>query len=351
METIQEYVISPWEQRIPAIIDPDGERAAGMANRTSGICIATSSSERKGMVGMGGAIYDTHSRMPNGQPITFSVTLGPRSEQNPYIAELEAMAMAIQGVPPYLLRREITIITSNQAAIQVVNQPKRQSGQASVIQIYDAVRELREGYNRVLLMWAPAQQEFHLGKEAKRAARRATEAGRLPQKQFCNAKSTIVNRAAAQRQKDKTLPEGVGKHLKKIDTALPGRHTRTLYDALGRREANILVQLRTGMARLNGYLHHIGAVESDRCACGQARETVEHFLFNCPLWETHRECFLKQTETRRGSLSYFLGGKAPSDPRRWTPTIETVQTTIKYAIATGRLDRKVEQRATQTSQQ
>ncbi|KAH6667232.1 hypothetical protein B0J14DRAFT_442909, partial [Halenospora varia] len=67
--------------------------------------------------------------------------------------------MAIQGVPSYLLRREITIITSNLAAIQVINQPKHQSGQASVIRIYDAVRELRKGYNRVLLMWVPAQHE------------------------------------------------------------------------------------------------------------------------------------------------------------------------------------------------
>jgi hypothetical protein len=108
------------------------------------------------------------------------------------------------------------------------------------MRIYDEVRELREGYNRVLLMWVPAQHEFHLGKEAKRAARRATEAGRLLQKQFHNAKSTIINVAKAKRRIDKTLPNRVGKHMKKIDTALPGRHTRTLYDALGRREANVL---------------------------------------------------------------------------------------------------------------
>lgn len=342
VETIQEYAISPWEPRVPAIINPDSERAAEVANCISGICIATSSSERKGMVGMGGAIFDTYSRMPNGQPITFAITLGPRSEQNPYVAELEAIAMAIQGVPPYLLRREITIVTSNQAALQVVSQPKQQSGQASVMRIYDAVRELREGYNRVLLMWASAQQEFHLGKEAKKAARRATETGRLPQKPFSNAKSTVINTAKAKRQIGNTLPDGVGKHLKKIDTALPGRHTRTLYDALGRREANVLAQLRTGMARLNGYLHRIGAAESDQCACGQASETVEHFLFNCSLWDTHRECLLEQTETRRGSLSYYLGGKAASDPLNWKPDIEAVRTTIKYAIATGRLDKEVD---------
>ena len=341
VETIREYAISPWQQRIPAIIDRDSERAVEVANCTSGICVATSSSERKGMVGMGGAIYDTYSRMPSGQPITFAVTLGPRTEQNPYVAELEAIAMAVRGLPPHLIGREITVFTSNQAAIQVVNQPKHQSGQHSVTHIYEEDRRLRDGGNRVLLRWVPAH-EFQLGIEAKKAARRATRPGKQPQKQFSSAKSTIINKARAERRKGKTLPREVGQHLKRIDTALPGRHTQILYNALGRKEAGLLAQLRTGMARLNGYLHQIGVVESDQCACRQARETVEHFLFSCSLWRTHRDCLSGQSGTRRGSLSYYLGGKAPSDPQNWTPNMTAVRATIKYAIATGRLDRKVE---------
>ena len=142
--------------------------------------------------------------------------------------------------------REITIFTSNQAAIQVINKPRQQSGQDSIIQIYETFRKLKEGRNRVLLRWVPAAEEFQLGRNAKNAARRATAVGRFPQKQFDCAKSTIINKAKAERYKDRTLPEGVGKHLKKLDTAIPGRHTRKLYDAVGRVEACELVQLRTG---------------------------------------------------------------------------------------------------------
>ena len=47
------------------------------------------------------------------------------------------------------------------------------------------------------------------------------------------------------------LPDNVGRHSKKIDTALPGKHTQRLYNALERPEAEILVQLRNGMSRLN----------------------------------------------------------------------------------------------------
>jgi hypothetical protein len=96
------------------------------------------------------------------------------------------------------------------------------------------------------------------------------------------------------------------------------------------------------MAQLNGYLHSIGIVKSDQCACGQATETVEHFLFNCSLWETHRDCSSEQAETRRINLSYYLGEKAPSDPQTWKPNIEAVRVTLKYAIGTGRHDREVE---------
>jgi hypothetical protein len=42
------------------------------------------------------------------------------------------------------------------ASIQVINQPKQQSGQDSVAQVYDAVRNLREGRNPALLRRVPA---------------------------------------------------------------------------------------------------------------------------------------------------------------------------------------------------
>ena len=206
----------------------------------------------------------------------------------------------------------------------------------SIAQIYNTARTLRQRNNRILIAWVP-QGEFELGKKAKEAARRATIQGCLPQGQQHQAKATTINAARARQWGRKTLPEGVGRYSRKMDTALPGKHTRRLYDSLKREEANVLAQLRTGMIRLNGYLHRIGAVESDQCDCGQARETVEHFLFRCTKWTAYREQMLQQTDIRRGSLSFYLGGKAPSGPRQWTPNVDVVRTTVKYAIATGRL--------------
>ncbi|KAJ6092560.1 hypothetical protein N7486_007849 [Penicillium sp. IBT 16267x] len=145
-------------------------------------------------------------------------------------------------------------------------------------------------------------------------------------------KSTTLNVAQAHVVTGKGLPENVGKHAK--------RHFQenTLYDRLSWKEASVLAQLRTGMARLNDYLYRINAAETDQCACGQAKETVEHFLFRCRKWTAHRTELLQCTDTYRGNISFFLGGKSPSDDQKWTPNLEAVRASIRFAIATGRLE-------------
>jgi hypothetical protein len=134
MEIIRPYVITPWEERLVAKIDP--EKAIDTAKATQGVCIATSSSERKGMVGMGGAIYDTLGIVTRREPITYAVTVGARTEQNPYTAELAAVAMAMRRLPRHLMGRQITIFTSNLGALLAVSQARHQSGQASIGEIY-----------------------------------------------------------------------------------------------------------------------------------------------------------------------------------------------------------------------
>ena len=120
--------------------------------------------------------------------------------------------------------------------------------------------------------------------------------------------------------------------------ALPGKHTLLLYDELQWKERTVLAQLRTGMARLNTFLYRIKAVQSDQCACGRAKETVEHFLFRCTRWIKQRKELLQCAGAQHGNLSFFLGGKSVSDNQHWTPNLEAVRATIRFAVATGRLD-------------
>ncbi|KAJ6437389.1 reverse transcriptase [Purpureocillium lavendulum] len=154
--------------------------------------------------------------------------------------------------------------------------------------------------------------------------RRATEQECVVETPPYQASSTTLRLALARERPREQLPDSVGKYLKRIDKALPGRHTRALYEALKRRESDVLAQLRTGMMRLNSYLRKIGAAESDMCDCGQAPETTEHFLFRCKKWSGQREILFTCSRTKIGNLSFFLGGKATSDDDKWEPDMRAV---------------------------
>ncbi|KJZ68980.1 hypothetical protein HIM_11621 [Hirsutella minnesotensis 3608] len=247
--------------------------------------------------------------------------------------------MALMCTPTDPPCREVTVVTSSRSALEVIRRPRRQSGQGIIRQIYDHVNRLvRRGWS-VSFIWAPAKEaRLAWASAAKTAAKKATQAGAVAEEPSCRARSTTLRLALAQQQRDQ-LPENVGKHSKRIDRALPGRHTRTLYDGLTRKEADILVQLRTGMSRLNGYLHAIGATDSGLCECGQAQETVDHFLFRCTKWIVQRDILFECARAKIGNLSFFLGGKAASDGDKWKPDMQAVRAAIKFAIETERLDR------------
>ncbi|OQE68825.1 hypothetical protein PENNAL_c0145G02034 [Penicillium nalgiovense] len=232
----------------------------------------------------------------------------------------------------------ITLITSNKAAALTLKNPRQQSGQEFVCQIYKLMTRLQKNGNRVSVRWIPTSEDNNLLRLAKEQARDATQEDAVVQKQVPRMKSTTLNIARSQATPSSELPENIGRHSRRVDTALPGKHTRQLYDRLSWKEASVLAQLRTGMARLNGYLFRINAAETDQCACGQARETVDHFLFRCQKWTAYRTEMLQCTHTHRSNMSFFLGGKSPSDDQKWTPNLEAVRASIRFAIATGRLE-------------
>jgi hypothetical protein len=80
IETIQAFTVPPWEKRIDIIVKLDHQEAAQTARDAQGIVVATCSSEKNGIVGMGGAICDTSTTgSSNTAPTaTYTATLGLR---------------------------------------------------------------------------------------------------------------------------------------------------------------------------------------------------------------------------------------------------------------------------------
>ncbi|RKK56324.1 hypothetical protein BFJ69_g17668 [Fusarium oxysporum] len=205
----------------------------------------------------------------------------------------------------------LTLASAELADEMAIARPRQQSGQVTIRQIYEHVERLGKGNSRVKMVWVPSQDDsLTMSREAKRQAQKATRAEYTPRSLPYQARSTRTRLAVAQLHQQRRLPDRVGGYSKRIDRALPSKHTQALYDGLKRREADVLSQLRTGMARINSYLSKIGAAESDMCECGHAPETMEHFLFQCTRWEIEREAMRQVGQGMMGNLSFFLGGKS-----------------------------------------
>ena len=235
------------------------------------------------------------------------------------------------------------VVSDSQTAIRQLENPRNQSGQASVQRIYGILHdlEIRQGPS-VRLQWVPAHTMVVGDEIADQLAKKATE-GTLRK-----IKGLTIT-AALKKAKEAWKTDGNG-HTPKyaLDSALPGIHTKSLYDDRSYKEAAVLCQLRTGKSRLHEYLSKIRAVESNQCECpGNANETVRHFLFECSRWRQYREKLREVAGDRWGDLSFFLGGRTeqtkPSGelldgPRKsWKPDMEVVNRTIEFAVATGRL--------------
>ncbi|KAJ0135052.1 Uncharacterized protein HZ326_21896 [Fusarium oxysporum f. sp. albedinis] len=194
--------------------------------------ITTSIFTRNDLVGMRGAIRIPISLARAGKlSEAFSVILGARQEYIPYTAELAAIAHDL-GCLPEVKYRVIVILTSNKSAAQAKGNPRQQSGQGYIKEIYGAVETLRASENGVNFIGLSRNSELKIQKAAKISARHSTEPYVTPERGTVKVKTTILDRTRAYLRSERKLPDRVGRHSRKIDSALPDKHIRRLYDRL-----------------------------------------------------------------------------------------------------------------------
>ena len=108
---------------------------------------------------------------------------------------------------------------------------------------------------------------------------------------------------------ERTLWKRLGRNIyKKLDGALPQKHTLKLYNSLSTTESAILIQLRTDHNHLQKYLYRRKLTESPQCECGQNEDSTRHLLLECSKWEAERRLLRPKVGARWGDLSYMLGG-------------------------------------------
>lgn len=118
------------------------------------------------MVGMGGVVCIPLSMRGGPRDEAFKMTLGSRTEQNPFSAELAAVRHTSRLLGKAKDRR-IILATSNKAAVLTLKNPRQQLGQQYVSEAYDAIQTAREARNTISVVWIPISAENELLKIAK----------------------------------------------------------------------------------------------------------------------------------------------------------------------------------------
>ena len=347
IEEIQPYCIPPWRAGANVKISTREEATEGAIASTTNAktqTVFTDASSRNGLVGVAVATC----------AFAYNQTIGSQQDLNVYFAELFAIYQAVKSIERYARDQDMrasepfVICSDSQAALKSLAKPKQQSGQFIIRSILETIDKL-EGAASITFQWVPAHAGVSLNEMANALARTATERERRAEQPFLPRLKT-----AARRHAEEILTHGKwsrsdqGYFTKQVDQALPGKHTRRLYDQLNKRDASILAQLRTGKCRLNGYLARINAVESEQCDCGRGAETVRHFLFQCAKWNTMREEMKETAPERYGDLAFWLGGwsdlRRPDgkyvdgDKAKWRSNLNAVMATLTFTKATKRLE-------------
>jgi tubulin alpha len=242
--------------------------------------------------------------------------LGTSGQSTVYVAELSGIEMALEkfrtGQPRP--QGELVIFSDSQAAIQAVQNPRRQSGQHVLCAIYDHVGAIQPPTSPsiVTIRWIPAHVGVYGNELADTEAKEAAKEGennpdylssggtrtgfgarlRLASTAKRQVRSRIKNEWAREWAKEKT-----GKPNQRLVKA-PDKKNLRLFEGISKPYASILVQMRSMRIGLRHFLYKINAAESDRCSCGEGSQTPRHILLQCPLFTDLRRTLMDKVRAQ-----------------------------------------------------
>ena len=234
------------------------------------------------------------------------VYLGSPDKHNTYEAEVVGAILALWMLEntPEVVGKKVTLYIDNQALIMAVRSPKATSGQY-------LLNSLRQAANRVgcylSIRWISSHSKVKGNEDVDRLAKdaaigRSSPSINLPHllrsplpisasalKQSYNASLKVKWKAAWEVSPRKA-------RIAQLGDEFPFTAFLRRLNTLTRNQTSLILQLRCGHFPLNNYLHRINKTDSDRCqACVEAadelppRETINHFIFDCPAHEEARE--------------------------------------------------------------
>ncbi|KAJ8468306.1 hypothetical protein ONZ45_g17291 [Pleurotus djamor] len=269
---------------------------------------------------------------------TSSFTLGPLAGYTTFDAEAIGLLLAADEIRKERLSGSIAIFMDNKSVIQRLQTGKRGTGQY----ILDAVEET--------LTQAKDHDNVKGNERADKLAKEAAEGEERPPDPMPKliARHVVLpqsksawRQAAKQRRKERSAHAWSNStrkaSLDRIDKDLTEEKFIKQVGDWRKNRVSIITQLRTRHIPLNLYLHRIGRAETPWCPhCPRKRETVFHFLKECPAYSRERRALASRIGNDDLPLKVLL-----ADPEGMKATIDFVGHTKRMLHTHGNLDADV----------
>ena len=241
-------------------------------------------------------------------------------------------------------KRSYAIGVDNQAALSSLKLVKGISGRYIADEILETAVRIRKQRNSpkysLRFRWTAGHVGIAGNEEVDKEAKAATEGLSSDKKvlPMLLRKPLMQNKAALRQARKGKLKERWKREwdaseraekFKTLDLISPSNKFIKLIsiDRLSRNDASQIFQLRTGHVPLNVYLERIKRAEKASCpACGHPRESVQHFIFDCPSYSHERWAMLKHSNKHEPKLKDILN------------FAEMVLPLTNYIQATGRFE-------------
>ena len=355
VETIDPYLKEPWRRSVFEHIDlePESGRAKEIAHSIESdpsLAVFTDGSGIGGNLGAAAVMLDSNGNARKANQVGVGSSQHWAIHHAELIAIKQGVDLAVEeqqqnGHTEGQCPRTCTILSDSRSALQALDDPPKRSGQNIVNRITESVLQAKDHLMNFRLKWIPGHRGI-LGNET--ADHLAKAAVKLPVTHDFPKPASLrfkYNRTLAhERWKSEWSSSDKGHPLRQLDSALPGRHVRHLYDKLPRRLSYFLAQLRTCHSWLATHGKRLKKREDDKCECG-GKETTKHVLIDCPRLQTARQKLRKKIGPRFNSISLMLGGKprdeGDGEGKKWTISKRDLEAVLEFAEESQRFNSRV----------
>ncbi|CAG2213469.1 unnamed protein product [Mytilus edulis] len=259
------------------------------------------------------------------------------------LAELVAIVMVLEFCILERLHNTITtlkIFSDSQSAVGLLTLNWAPKSYIDVIRdIKEHIEDLRTKGMEICILWTPGHANIQGNDEAdllaKQAAEEATQL--LPKNNIITLQDVKqgAHKSVMQKWQRRWELSDTGRDLFDIT---PNVKNIPIFDFPSKEIFSILIQLRTGYTTLNYYKQRTGQDTTDLCSCG-IKETQQHYLTECPNYESYREemyqQITKEIGIRKINTCTLLGRLDHENTEEYKRKLEIISAFISK---TGRFD-------------